>query len=362
MISIAFIILALAEANLPNELAQSAHRDDGGSVAAPEKVPYFVSEELVKLCEPGQFTVHQNGQPSRTLDYRLFQPARNDRREEFPLFVWMHGHGEHELLYRNVGQLKHIKDLMFPDLTDPSKFRFYLLAVQCPKDELWISEYTSCDECTTACDPAEVTILIVEHLIQMLPIDKDRIYLVGISSGGTASWKMARRHPDLFAAVAPLASAGGDNEGLERITGVPIWAFHVTDDPDASVELVRATINQLLRLGANCALTETQGEPHDCWGTAFRDFGLSQWLMAQRRGNSNSPPPGTFISAVARWGPLGRSLIAASRYWPQLSVVAILVSIYWLVRRERKTLRPTYQAKTAADTVAGGHAQELRNA
>jgi len=334
---LAFVtLLVIAISTTSIGAAPSTDPDRQLDAAAPNDVPFFISEELVKLCEPGQFAVHKDGQPDRTLNYRLFKPTQVHDSERFPIIIWMHGHGDHELSYYNVGQLKHIKDLVFPNLTNPSIYRFYLLAVQCPKDEQWTCTGQSCDECSGPCDAAAVTIMIAKQLMKQLPIDADRVYLVGISSGGTAAWEMAKRRPDFFAAVAPLASAGGGTAKLDLIKGIPIWAFHVKEDPDVSVAYDRSTIAELLTLGGNCALTETHGEPHDCWGTAFLKYDLLHWLMSQRRGALDSPRPGTLISAVARSGPFGRFLIVLFHSWPQFAALTAIVALCWVLRRELK--------------------------
>jgi predicted peptidase len=334
--TIAVLTLLLAETAIANDTPKS-DVDDAAQRAAAFKLSTFLSEDFIKLLEPGEFTVHQNGRPSRTLYYRLFRPVGESRSGKLPLIVWMHGHGDDELNLHNVGQFKYVNELVFPDLSQVSEYQFYLLAVQCPQSESWTSNAV-CDECQTSCDAAEVTTTIVGDLVQRLPIDEDRIYLVGISSGGTASWEVAKRHPNLFAAVAPLASAGGGVDRLERLKDVPIWAFHVTDD-EVSVTLVRSTIDQLQQLGGNCALTETSGHPHDCWGPAFLQYHLLDWLLAQRRGARDCPPPGDFVSAIARSGTLGRWLLATAEHWPQLLAVAAVVAIAWVVRRERSRFR-----------------------
>lgn len=313
------------------------------------ETPYSVSEELVRLCEPGQFTVHKNGQPARTLNYRLFMPDRHHERGQSPIIIWMHGHGEHELLFHNTGQLKYIKELVFPGLSEASLYPFCLLAVQCPKGENWISTDKVCDECSGACDPAAITILIAEQLVKERPIDPDRVYLVGISSGGEASWEMAKRRPDFFAAVAPLASAGGGIENLDLIKGIPIWAFHVKDDPSVSVEYVRFTVHELLKLGGNCALTETDGALHDCWSDAFLQYNLLQWLLSQRQGAAGCPPPGTLMLRMAQWGVFGRLSAVVVQWWPQVSVLVGLATVYWVARRGVKKSTRRHLTELVAD-------------
>ncbi len=40
-------------------------------------------------------------------------------------------------------------------------------------------------------------------------IDSDRIYLTGHSMGAIGTWHLAPKYPDVWAALAPLLSAGG---------------------------------------------------------------------------------------------------------------------------------------------------------
>jgi predicted esterase len=303
---------------------------------ADSKLPFFVTEEFAKLFELGEVVLHSNGVPARTIHYCCFQPVDANAREKLPLIVWMHGHGDDELKRSKVGQLKHIRELVFGDVTDATKFRFCLLAVRCPVNEPWTSPL-QCDECPDVCDAAEVTVHIVNRLVEQLPVDRDRIYLVGLSSGGTASWEMARRHPHLFAAVAPLASAGAGDRDLTLLRDVPIWTFHVTTDPMVDVELVRDTVRRLQQIGGSCALTETSDEPHDCWGAAFFKYGLLDWLFAQRRGATDAPPPGQSNSYREH---LDAQRIArgAAQYWPQTLVALGVVAVLWLVRRERRKI------------------------
>ena len=48
---------------------------------------------------------------------------------------------------------------------------------------------------------------VLEEVRKRWRIDEDRIYLTGLSMGGTGAAYLALRHPDLFAAAAPISSA-----------------------------------------------------------------------------------------------------------------------------------------------------------
>jgi predicted peptidase len=61
-------------------------------------------------------------------------------------------------------------------------------------------------------------------------VDTDRLYLVGLSSGGRGIYSLLAKRPDVFAAALPTAG-WGDAATMDRITHIPIWADHSVDDP-----------------------------------------------------------------------------------------------------------------------------------
>ena len=71
---------------------------------------------------------------------------------------------------------------------------------------------------------------ILRKTIGDYSVDQDRVYLAGVSSGGNGCWEIAMRHPDLFAAVVPMGSGGGDLSRAANLVNIPIWAFHSLED------------------------------------------------------------------------------------------------------------------------------------
>lgn len=50
------------------------------------------------------------------------------------------------------------------------------------------------------------------YLDEAYNIDKDRMYLTGLSMGGYGSWRLAVDEPQIFAAVAPICGVGDPAE------------------------------------------------------------------------------------------------------------------------------------------------------
>jgi predicted peptidase len=219
--------------------------------------------------------------------------ATFDRRQH--LIVWLHGYGREEFDQIGYGHLRHTQHL-FDAAGGLDRLDAFLLAVQCPVDQraFFSRAPTTGDESGGAAlpEPGEVTVRIIEQLLRERPIDAARVTLVGISGGGSACWEMAMRYPDDFAAVAPLASDGGDLTRVDQIVDIPVWAFHSDSDLDIPVEGVRETVEAFKAAGGNTHLTLIPGNDHDCWYWAFLDYDLLGWLLDQRKGTTSARLPG----------------------------------------------------------------------
>ncbi|MFO0949296.1 MAG: dienelactone hydrolase family protein, partial [Planctomycetota bacterium] len=167
---------------------------------------------------------------------------------------------------------------------------------------------------------------VVLDLLARLPVDRERIYLAGLSSGGNGCWEFAKRHPELFAAVAPMAAGYSSTEGLCRLVSIPIWVFHGSDDASVSAEGARRMTQRLRELGGNVCLTEISTTSHDCWTAAFGEYRRLDWLLTQRRGVQNlGHPPGVvplssrLENALAGWA------------WWQLFLQSIVLFVFAVV-------------------------------
>jgi predicted peptidase len=49
---------------------------------------------------------------------------------------------------------------------------------------------------------------LLERIIRKYRVDKDRVYLTGLSMGGYGTWALAAEHPEKFAAIVPICGGG----------------------------------------------------------------------------------------------------------------------------------------------------------
>ena len=236
--------------------------------------------------------------------YRLFVPRHLDPAERYPLLVWMHGTGENGT--DNVSSLRWLdRVLEFPAQIE--RYRFFILVVQCPDTRRdWSPVVEGGD------DMLAVTFAILQKSLAEQPIDPDRVYLSGVSSGATACWELAMRHPETFAAVVPMGSAGGDLSRVDRLVQIPIWVFHNFNDTKTPRRGDEETVAALQAAGGNTLLTCVSTPGHNCWKHAFLSYGIME-VVAPAAPGSVDLWDAARASAVGNGGRSGESLRAF--YW-----------------------------------------------
>ena len=219
-----------------------------------------------------------------TLPYRLLKPVNPDALDRFPLIVFLHGSGERGS--DNEAQIKHISDLAL-DPKNRGKYPCYVLAPQCPKRELWAEHNKDGTTIPKPTVPLQLTIELIEKICRDFPIDKNRIYVTGLSMGGYGVWDLLARFPKKFAAAVPVCG-GGDEKSAASIKHVPIWAFHGAKDEIVSPRQSRTMIKALQDAGGSPGYTEYPDIGHDSWVQTYREPHLLPWLFSQRLGGSEN--------------------------------------------------------------------------
>src|SRR6185369_2395493 len=137
--------------------------------------------------------------------------------------------------------------------------------------------------------PPERVGVVVRDALTRFPIDPRRIYLTGISDGGTGVWDTLKTWPACFAAGVPM-SGMTEIAGLASIRDVPQWIFHGAKDNDTDIETgydgamvgSRAVVRALRAMGATPRYTEYPNEMHVIWHHAYATDELLPWMLDQR--------------------------------------------------------------------------------
>ncbi len=128
---------------------------------------------------------------------------------------------------------------------------------------------------------------ILDQAMERYRVDPDRVYLTGLSYGGFGTWFLAARHPQRFAAIAPVVGWGHPQQMASLAERrMPIWAFAGGRDTAVPVRYFYAGLNELERLGHGGArLTIHEDSGHDVWRRVYAGRDLYDWLLSHRRGD-----------------------------------------------------------------------------
>jgi len=142
---------------------------------------------------------------------------------------------------------------------------------QCPANQWWT-------------DHLEALTALLDQTARKYRVDRDRVYVTGLSMGGYGTWALLARHPERFAAALPICG-GGNRAGLARAMDLPIWAFHGEADPVVPLDETTRLVDAMKTRGArNVKLTTYPGVQHDSWTQTYDDPAVWEWLFAQKRG------------------------------------------------------------------------------
>lgn len=226
----------------------------------------------------------RNGQ---AIDYRVLFPANYSETDDFPLVLFLHGAGERGS--DNLSQLAH-GSAMFTNPVNRERFPAVVLFPQCPPELYWAfdtrPEHGFAPGIFPADYPAtriiEAVRELVENYIATEKIDPRRIYVVGLSMGGMATFDIVCRWPELFAAAVPIC--GGVNPTrLKAAAQVPFRIFHGDADDVVPVENSRNAYTALKRAGARVEYIEFPSVNHGSWVPAFGAPDFLEWMFKQHK-------------------------------------------------------------------------------
>lgn len=169
------------------------------------------------------------------------------------------------------------------------KYPAYVLFPQCPDNGYWA--YTNRPESFIPAEmplpdqaaPAELAVMELLDSVMALPnADRSRIYVMGLSMGGMATYDIAVRYPDVFAAAVPICGTVNP-ERLPAAKDVNFRIYHGDADAVVPVEGSRQAYKALKNAGANVLYFEFPGVTHGSWHNAFNDPGLMPWLFNQKK-------------------------------------------------------------------------------
>ena len=195
------------------------------------------------------------------LDYILRMPADFSDKEKYPLVIYLHGAGgrgrDINIIYSHP----------FFSKTESWLKGAISVAPQCYEDS-WFSIF-------------EQLQAFVQYVRDWDCVDKSRVYVVGASMGGYATWQLAMSRPEWFSAIIPICG-GGMYWNAGRLIHMGVWAFHGDEDITVLPEESKKMVNAVNANGGNAKLTIYEKTSHDAWTDTFENKDVWEWLLSHK--------------------------------------------------------------------------------
>lgn len=213
----------------------------------------------------GTFFRHKkNGQ-----EYRLFgKKELLESGEKYPLVVYLHGHNR-VLMEENPPW----EGSFFTTEKNFSERPCFIYLPQCPKPQSWMKN-----------ENLESALKNMDDIIEHLPIDTNRIYLIGFSMGSHATFETLEKHSDTFAAAVPFGG-WGDTGKIRKYKHVPVWLFHGEQDKAISHVKSQEMYEAMQKADFEVKYTKFPEKPHVIIKEVFTKPSLHSWLFSHSKQN-----------------------------------------------------------------------------
>lgn len=282
--------------SLDRDLEETITVSASNALTPPETYTIHVHRSAdVEIQEKFTLEEYQDSEFGINMPYMQYVPEVVKKTEKLPLVVCLHGTGErtenpHTLVQTFAMATEWAKD------SEQGIRRCIVIAPQCvlkyDEDDNWTSVNQFVHGKSNApfwpMPQIKIAWKIIEKVCENFPVDKNRIYLTGISSGAFGVYALAALHPHVFAALVPLCGALNPKE-VETLRGVPMWIFHADDDPvmqpswslDPELQVLdNAGISyKLTRYPAGLIFWQSG---HFCWEVCYHDSSMREWVFEQK--------------------------------------------------------------------------------
>ena len=203
------------------------------------------------------------------IGYEVAKEYAADPTRKWPLVLFLHGAGERGTNLALV--TKHGP----PKLVAAGReFPFILVSPQCPEGQIWDDD---------------ALMALLNQLENQLSVDVRHVVATGLSMGGYGTWSLASKHPEHFAAVAPVCGGGERIRTLlptqrEALKTIAVWAFHGAKDNVVPLAESERMVEAFKKAGVtDLQFTIYPDDGHDSWTHAYNEPTFYDWLLKPRR-------------------------------------------------------------------------------
>jgi len=197
------------------------------------------------------------------LKYLLYVPDDyGESQKKWPLILYLHG---------GKGRGNDLQNLLWypvPKMlkNGEQKIPFIVVMPQCTEGEMWTD--------------TEALMALLDEINASYLVDSKRIYLTGYSMGGNGVWYLAYKHPQRFAAIAPMSGAS-NVWWTSRLKVIPSWVFHGEKDDLVPARESEEMVASLRAKGADVRFSLNPERGHSP-PTVEEHLELFQWFLTHK--------------------------------------------------------------------------------
>ncbi|WP_231463322.1 MULTISPECIES: prolyl oligopeptidase family serine peptidase [unclassified Pedobacter] len=224
-----------------------------------------------------------------SISYRILFPENFNATQKYPVLFVLHGRGESG--NDNEKQLTHGAKLFLKDEVRKN-FPAIIVFPQCAADSYWANVNITTDDkgkrnfsFLEGGKPTKAMHALqnmVKNFLKKPFVNKQQVYVGGLSMGGMGTFELLRRQRKIFAAA--FAICGGDNtNNIKNYQNIPLWIFHGAKDDVVPPEFSMAIAERLKSVGKEVKFTLYPNANHNSWNSAFAEPQLLPWLFSHKK-------------------------------------------------------------------------------
>lgn len=228
-------------------------------------------------------------QDTDTLPYRVLLPQHYDSTKRYPILFFLHGGGERGR--DNEKQLTHGGRLFLKEDVRRD-FPAIVIFPQCPLTSYWSNVVRLHDTSgkrrfrfQEEGEPTRAMTLLqqlVAYALEEYPVQKDAIYVGGLSMGAMGTFELVRRNPGVIQRA--FAICGGAHPATaKKLKKTDWWIFHGLKDDVVDPQFSQAMADALKKQRADVHITLYPNANHNSWDSAFAEPELLPWLFSSRK-------------------------------------------------------------------------------
>lgn len=233
-----------------------------------------------------------NGMAFRVKFPKSYQYGVNDGKK-YPMIIFFHGVGEKGTIYDNEFQLYHGGQVHM-NKVDNGDFDGFLLYPQNTDGFFGNGHYDN------------LATLINNYFVPQAKVDPFKIYVEGLSGGGSSTWEILIRYPKMIAGASPISAASlSFKNSINSFKYTPIWQFQGGLDKNPDPGTATDVYNAAIAAGANMKLTIYPQNGHDSWNKAWAE---PDFFPNVNRANKVNPWPLTGRTEFCPGDPINLTL------------------------------------------------------